>query len=562
MHELVRVISEINVVLYAGLAVVMGRDWLRRHDRPTMWAAAAFGALGFVAVLGRLVPKHPDGVAEVALQRIDVAGLVVFPYLLYRFAMAFGQRRGRFERLIALLTIALLAATAAIPHFPEEGDAQPWWFRVYVVWFLVHWAVLAVLVAVRLWRSGKEQPHVAQRRMRALTVASMLLTAAIFLLAFSTDPHSAGALVVQLLAAASGVIFFVALSPPAVVRLLWRRGDQARMQTALIGLVRATDVDEIVSLILPPIGAAIGARALTLKDAVGDVVGVHGAVPDEQPTLKVAMSQGELLVWATPFAPFFGEDELRLTQTLGELTSLAIDRARLFAREREGRLALEQANRLMTNFVALAAHELRTPVTTISGSAQTLRERAHELTPEHREALEGLLQQESERLRRLIEQLLDLSRLDASAIEIAPQELPLRERVEQIVAGAAGALQATVDVKIDRALVVRADQTALERIVGNLVANALRHGEAPVVVSAEPSDHHLRLRVVDHGPGVAEEFVPDLFERFSRSRQTKAAGTGLGLAIARAYARAHDGELLYAPTPGGGACFELVLPQA
>jgi signal transduction histidine kinase len=295
------------------------------------------------------------------------------------------------------------------------------------------------------------------------------------------------------------------------------------------------------------------------------VLGTHGDVDGDGTieAVSVPMTSGELLIWTTPYTPFFGADDLAAARAVGELTLLALDRARLFSQERDARVTLERANRLMTNFVALAAHELRTPVTTIAGSAETLRVRGDALTAEQTHALIDALASESARMRRLVEQLLDLSRLDAEAIEITPQPLPLRERIDEIVATAVGDHPEDVDVEVDPALVVEADPSALERIVGNLVTNALRYGAAPIVVSAERSDNHLRVRVTDRGPGVADEFVPDLFERFTRHGRAAGpvTGTGLGLAIARAYARAHHGDLLYTGSNGGGAAFELVLPQ-
>ena len=97
--------------------------------------------------------------------------------------------------------------------------------------------------------------------------------------------------------------------------------------------------------------------------------------------------------------------------------------------------------------------------------------------------------------------------------------------------------------------------------MANLVLNALRYGEPPVVVRAERQDRHFRLAVEDRGRGVAPEFVPNLFERFTRSGSSRErTGTGLGLAIARSYAHAHGGDLVYRPAVPQGARFELVLP--
>jgi signal transduction histidine kinase len=564
MHELVRIFSDVNTVVFTGLALLMVRTWLQRRDPPTLWAALAFGSLGALVIVGLFVPKKPHGLDEIELQHLDVAFLVVFPYLLYRFAMAFGQRRGRFEGWVALLTVGLLVATFALPKFPEAGAPRPWWLQVYIAWFLLHWAVLSALVSVRLWRGGKGQPVLARRRVRALAVASGLITVAIFVVAFA-GTESPAALVGQIVGAASALSFILALSPPLAVRAVWRRQEQRRVQGAIAELMGATTPQEILDLILPAISGFVGARAVSLRDRDGTALGAHGdpGAPAVEP-ISVPMTSGELLIWTTPYTPFFGADDLSAARSVGELTLLALDRARLFGQERDARVALERANHVMTNFVALAAHELRTPVTTIAGSAETLLARGDTLSTEAHDALVEALAQESMRMRRLVEQLLDLSRLDADAIDIAPQPLPLRERIDEIVTSATGDHPEKVDVEVDPALVVEADPSALERIVGNLVTNALRYGAEPITVSAERSDNHLRVRVVDHGPGVADEFVPDLFERFTRRGRAAGgvSGTGLGLAIARAYARAHDGDLLYAPADPSGASFELVLPQS
>ena len=161
----------------------------------------------------------------------------------------------------------------------------------------------------------------------------------------------------------------------------------------------------------------------------------------------------------------------------------------------------------------------------------------------------------------LIEQLLDLSRLDAEAIDIAPERINVRDQVWEIVAALAPD-PAAVDVAIGAETIALADRSALERIVTNLVTNAFRYGAPPVTVRAEQTDRHFRLSVEDCGRGVSAEFVPNLFERFSRSEGSRpgTVGTGLGLAIARSYARAHGGDLLYEDASPHGARFMLVLP--
>jgi two-component system sensor histidine kinase MtrB len=180
----------------------------------------------------------------------------------------------------------------------------------------------------------------------------------------------------------------------------------------------------------------------------------------------------------------------------------------------------------------------------------TLRARGDELEPQVRAELEETAWHQSDRLRRLIEQLLDLSRLDARAIEVQPQPLVLARTLADLVNG-------DVRVDVDPSLAVVVDPLVLERVVTNLVANARQHGEPPVHIRAEVRDRHIRITVSDAGPGVPEQLIPRLFERFEHGG---GSGTGLGLAIAKAYANAHGGDLYYAPGPWGTR-FELVLPR-
>jgi two-component system sensor histidine kinase MtrB len=177
-------------------------------------------------------------------------------------------------------------------------------------------------------------------------------------------------------------------------------------------------------------------------------------------------------------------------------------------------------------------------------------------------ALRAALREQADQVRALVEQLLDLSRFDLAAIEVAPVPVRLRPRIEELVSIAAGARRDAVTVAVASDLEAVVDPSALDRMLSNLVANALRHGEPPVTVTATRRDTHLRLAVEDRGEGVRHEFVPRLFDRFTRSAEARgrADGSGLGLAIARAYARAHGGDIVYEPAMPHGARFEVVLP--
>jgi signal transduction histidine kinase len=564
----VQTVDYVNIAVFTILALAAVQQWRKGGGRPALWAALAFGAIGIVFLAGLVLPENPEGFWEQTVTRIDIALLVLFPYLLYKFTTAFERAPSGLERFVGLMTAVVVVWTFALPRFPQEDEEWSVGFKAWLIAFLFHWSVLSIIAAVRLWRAGRGQPSVAQRRMRFLAAAAALLTAALLLAGLGAEEASAVSLVIGILATMSGIGFILGVAPPAILRLLWRRPDTARMQQAIAGLMRAETPEEVTQGVLPPMLGLVGARAVELRDASGQIVGSYrpqnGRDDEEVEVLDLALPEGSLSVWTSRHAPFFGEEELARLRTLGSLTELALDRARLFSHEQASRRALEEADELKMNFIALAAHELRTPVAIIHGVIETLERRVNELEASQRSDLEQMLRIQATALKSLVEQLLDLSRLDAHAVAIEPARIPVRERVKEIVSVTAGSRVGEVEVEVPAGLEAVVDPDAFDRIISNLVTNALRYGRAPIRVTAERENGRLQVAVEDRGEGVPSEFVPRLFERFSRSdpSRRRAGGTGLGLAIAHSYAEAHSGELRYREARPHGARFELLLPGA
>jgi len=229
--------------------------------------------------------------------------------------------------------------------------------------------------------------------------------------------------------------------------------------------------------------------------------------------------------------------------------------------ELEARLAeFERLDDLKSQFISLASHELRTPIAVVHGIAATLHLRGEELAPEQRSELRETLYLHSCRLGELTEQLLDLSRLEAKAIVLAPMHFRPRERIDELLSRIAPDRLDELEVGVEPKLELYTDPNAFERVVANLVTNALKHGAPPVEIRATP-DEEVSIVVEDHGPGVPDEFVPLLFERFSQAEgaRVRRQGAGLGLAIAKCFADALGGDLRYESAHPRGArfCFEL-----
>ena len=188
---------------------------------------------------------------------------------------------------------------------------------------------------------------------------------------------------------------------------------------------------------------------------------------------------------------------------------------------------------------------------------KTLAERGRELADELREELMRVGVEQGERLRRLLEELLDLSRLDARAINVDPRPLVLKaaaRRRRPTARSPARTRSSSTSPTISRRSSTRSCSSASSRTSSRTPSAMARRRSGS---SAQQRDRHLRIAIEDAGPGIPKELEGRIFDRFARGGE---AGNGLGLAIARAYAQAHGGDLVYDPR-ASGARFELLIPQ-
>jgi two-component system, OmpR family, sensor histidine kinase MtrB len=254
--------------------------------------------------------------------------------------------------------------------------------------------------------------------------------------------------------------------------------------------------------------------------------------------------------------------DLDLLSALGLIGGLFIEKAEQYEQLQNALDELRRIDELKDEFVSIASHELRTPIAVVHGVSATLYQRQDELTFEQVKELRQMLYEQTCRLRDLTEQLLDLSRLDSGRIRVEPIAFRPRDVVEMLVARIAPDRQHDVEIAVDPRLEIVSDPHAFDRVVGNLVGNALKHGGPPVVVSGWSEAGVLRVVVEDSGPGVPTEFVPQLFDRFTRADASRGVGgAGLGLAIAREFAEALSAELDYDEGASGGARFVFALPE-
>jgi signal transduction histidine kinase len=263
----------------------------------------------------------------------------------------------------------------------------------------------------------------------------------------------------------------------------------------------------------------------------------------------------------------FNTQEVELVGLLGRLVASAVQNIRAYEAERSTVEELRRLSALRADFVSLVSHELRAPMASVVGSAQTLRQRWRELNPDQRESFLALIGSETERLAALVGDVLDTSRIDAGTFTYRFGDVDLGALVRDSVAGmslAQDEVSVVADVQGELPS-VRGDRDRLQQVLTNLLDNAVKFSPAgdEVRVNAFQQDSRVRIEVSDRGPGVPADQQRVIFEKFGRGNTTGShgkPGTGLGLFIARSIAEAHGGELEVSSAPDLGATFALILP--
>ncbi|HVC87250.1 MAG TPA: HAMP domain-containing sensor histidine kinase [Gaiellaceae bacterium] len=226
---------------------------------------------------------------------------------------------------------------------------------------------------------------------------------------------------------------------------------------------------------------------------------------------------------------------------------------------------LQRLAELRADFVSLVSHELRSPVASVLGAARTLQHRWHDLQPEARQVLLGLIADEATRLGALIADVFDTSRIEAGTFSYRFAEVDLATLVQDsVTTAAAGQNEIRILAEVEAAVPpVLGDPERLRQVVGNLIENAMKYspvGEA-VQVRVTPVRDAVAVSVSDRGPGIASADQRVIFEKFGRVAGDGAKpGTGLGLYIARSITEAHSGTLEVWSAPGRGSTFTVTLP--
>jgi signal transduction histidine kinase/ActR/RegA family two-component response regulator len=267
----------------------------------------------------------------------------------------------------------------------------------------------------------------------------------------------------------------------------------------------------------------------------------------------------------------YTEEDVALLAIIANQAAMAILKARLYRDAVEGRLAMERANRIKDEFLATLSHELRTPLTPILGWTQIL----SRIGPDDKETLlhaVSVIERNARFQARLVNDLLDMSRIESGKLSISPQPSDLNLAVISVVDGLRTESESR-DIDISTSLasqpvIVSADPARLEQIINNLLANAFKFTEegGRITISTERRNDSAVLVCTDTGIGIELDFLPYVFDRFRQadsSTRRQHAGLGLGLSIVKSLVEMHGGKIeARSKGPGHGSTFVVELPLA
>ncbi|GAA0930327.1 sensor histidine kinase KdpD [Pseudonocardia zijingensis] len=364
----------------------------------------------------------------------------------------------------------------------------------------------------------------------------------------------------------------VAVLVALVVDRAARRGEQAVRSHAEATLLASfsrtvlTRSDPLPRL-LDEVREAFGLRCVVLLERRSDDAGwsrIAAAGPPEcsrpeNADVDILVEDGLHLVGTGRSLP---AHDRRLLETVGGQALLALRGQRANDEALRARRRAE-ANETRSGLLAAVGHDLRTPLTSIKASVGSLRDPLLPLSEQDRDELLATAEESADRLAALVDNLLDSSRLAAGGLSPLLGPVGYDEVTLRAITGVPGARDVTLDIAEDVPDVL-ADGGLLERVIANLVDNALRHGAgSPVVLRASAHADRVELRVVDSGPGVPKRSRDRLFTPFQRfGDRDSTAGIGLGLSVAKGLTEAMGGELTAEDTPGGGLTTVISLPAA
>ncbi len=301
------------------------------------------------------------------------------------------------------------------------------------------------------------------------------------------------------------------------------------------------------------------------RTAVGQASGLHACLA--VPLVRSGRALGALGIRSYDPAVRYSEDDARMLELFADQVAAALTTVEAFGRQRQAVEQLERLNRAKSEFVSIVSHEFRTPLTGIQGFSEMMRD--EELTLEEMREYAGDINKDVQRLNRMINEMLDLDRMESGRMTIHPERVEFNSVVEDVadrVRPNAPNHTLTLDLQPDLPA-IQADRDRMTQVASNLLNNAVKYSPTGgrITVTTRANGSQLQLDVRDEGLGIPPDALETIFERYSRvdSQATRdIPGTGLGLPIVRQIVQLHGGKVWAESELGRGSVFHVALPLA
>ena len=601
--ELITLLSQ---AIYVVIFLAVGYRYLRAPTPAHLDMTVFFGILAFVVVESRIATAlglvQPEWFADTV-----IAAVIALPYVLLRLVDDFTTVPRSVKRTAEILLIASIAAAYVLP-----GPTLP---PLYVLLLVGYIAGLSFYCGFRFFRAALHAEGVTKRRMQAISVGTILF--AIDILAagaggLMSDPWmTALAATGQTFGLAAAISWFLGFAPPPFLRRAWQAPGLRRFLARAASLPRLPTTLDIVRELERGAAAATGSQArIGVWDedlgkirmwapATGEPFEIEpgryiaGRAFEQQQTLFSAKPEhddpegAEIYrrgpigaVIATPITagekrlgvlalyaerpPIFAISDSELAQLLADQAAVVLESRALIDHAARVR-AREEAARLKEDFLSAAAHDLKTPLTTVVAQAQFL-ERKATRDPSAPSDLPGLqrIVREAQRLSALVTDLLDAARMEQGRLVSDREPIDLGALVTAVASRQrSGAHNVELDVR--GAVVGNYDGRRIEQLMENLIENANKYSPdaTPVSVGVWQQDGEARITVQDRGIGIPASDLPRIFERFARASNVddrKFHGMGLGLYICRGIVEEHGGRIWVESEIAKGSTFHVALP--
>ena len=584
MAELLLVLQLAVAVAFGALAIRSAASWIQQSDRRHGYLALALGSLTLVILIAPLLGgggPEAQVLTDMSLVLFLVSG---YALLMFRDSFVPFSRRTRVLIPAVIGLVAIFAIAVRLPAEPQgaHGPLQV----IALVAVLVIWSMCNLEPIIRFWQSAKGRHTVEAARLRALSAGYGGILFVVIVGTLGSGLGQGWTLFTDLISLAVAPILYVSFAPPAWLRRMWREPEEGPFRSALHDLLlyspdRATLAGRALSWAQRLVGGEgaflvdsddtiLAARGIEPAQAA-EIVSEHDFLssiePGQEPWRKEHMlvvpldlqnGRGAIVMISGRLTPIFGDDELSRLVLYASSISAGLDRVSLNSRIH----ALERAK---SDFLNVASHELRGPMTIIKGYLTMLEAGSlGDLSPKAASVL-PLLISKSDEINWMLEQMLEASRLEEGRLELNKKRGDVAEITDMAIDGVRMLLRGH-DVRLDEPaepLQAELDPDRFQMVVRNLLSNAAKYSPAgtDIIVRIKRDDGMAAISVIDQGVGISKEDQANLFTRFGRIPTSQhVQGTGLGLWLSREIARMHDGDLTVQSAAGTGSTFVLKVP--